>query len=82
MKESVLEEQRLAAKKKNDEQDSMTRAQRLEARLQKEEMEMQRKETARAQRQREREEREEREALKMSKEASRDVRYQFLSSIY
>ena len=73
IKESEKEEAELAAKKKAEENEKMSRARRLEARQQKEEAERERRESAREQRRKEREQRElqPRHALKRQ----RDARY-------
>ncbi|KIK62360.1 hypothetical protein GYMLUDRAFT_495420 [Collybiopsis luxurians FD-317 M1] len=62
IKESEKEEARLAARRKADEDERMSRARRLEARQQREEAERVKRETAREQRRKEREAREEQEA--------------------
>ena len=59
LKESEREEARLAAKRKQEEEEKQSRARRLEARLQKEEAERIKRENAREQRRKEREAREE-----------------------
>ena len=58
IKENEKEEAELAAKKRAEEDDKMSRARRLEARQQKEEAEREKRESAREQRRREREQRE------------------------